>query len=57
MEFRTGENRNQLFVTSMETMVPEESWARIVDAFVDILPMQEFGFANSKPNREGNLSY
>ena len=57
MGFRTGENRNQLFVTSMETMVPEESWARIVDAFVDILPMQEFGFANSKLNREGNLPY
>jgi len=37
MDFIQGFNRDQLQIISFETMVTPDSWARIVDLFVDIL--------------------
>jgi transposase len=57
MHYQRGKDRGQVFMTSLEEMVDPESWARIVDLFVDALPVTELGFAHSKLNKEGNLPY
>lgn len=44
MDFINGFNRNQLLMMDFESAVSQDSWARIVDLFVDILPMDELGF-------------
>lgn len=57
MHYQEGVDRNQLFMTSLEELVPDDSWARIVDLFVDIMPISELGFANSELKKEGNIPY
>ena len=57
MHYQEGQDRNQMFVTSMEEMVSADSWARIVDLFVDAMPMEDFGFKNMELNKEGNIPY
>ena len=45
MDYVNGVDRNQLFMMNLEEQVPHDSWARVVDFFVDnILPMEELGF-------------
>ena len=57
MHYQEGQDRNQMFVTSMEEMVAADSWARIVDLFVDSMPLEDFGFKNMDLNKEGNIPY
>lgn len=57
MHYQEGQDRNQMFVTSLEEMVSPDSWARIVDLFVSAMPLEDFGFANMELNREGNIPY
>jgi transposase len=52
MDFIQGFNRNQFQMISFETMVASDSWARIVDLFVDILPLKDLGFKDT-PESEG----
>jgi len=44
MDFQKGFNRNQLLMIDFNSMVPTNSWARIVDLFVEILSLEELGF-------------
>jgi transposase len=44
MDFINGFNRNQLLMMDFESAVRQDSWARIVDLFVDMLPMDALGF-------------
>lgn len=44
-------------MTSLSQMVEPDSWARVVDFFVDALPITELGFTHSNLNKEGNLPY
>jgi len=44
MDFIRGFNRDQLMMMDFESCVSFDSWARIVDLFVDILPLKELGF-------------
>ena len=44
MDFIQGESRDQLFMMDLESFVTPNSWARIVDWFVDALPMDDLGF-------------
>ena len=44
MNFVNGFDRNQLQMISFDSMVAQNSWARIVDLFVDILPLELLGF-------------
>ncbi len=37
-------NRDELFMISLGENVSSDSWARIVDWFVDALPLSELGF-------------
>lgn len=39
-----GQNRNQIRMISLEQMVEEESVVRIIDAFVDMPDLEQFGF-------------
>ena len=56
MDFITGFNRDQLVMMDFESCLAPDSWARIVDMFVDILPMQELGFSDVL-NTEGRPPY
>ncbi len=44
MDFQKGFDRNQLVMMDFEANVSSKSWARVVDWFVDSLPMSELGF-------------
>jgi len=44
MDYIQGFDRSQLVMLSFEDYVSADSWARIVDWFVDALPMQDLGF-------------
>ncbi len=52
-----GNNRNQLKMISLEQMVDSESLVRIIDAFVDMLNLEQFGFSYFKLNKEGRPPY
>ncbi len=56
MDFITGFNRDQLVMMDFESCLSPDSWARIVDMFVDILPMSKLGF-NDVLNSEGRPPY
>ncbi len=34
---------------ALEQMVPADSWARMIDLFVDTLPLKELGFKHANP--------
>ena len=53
----TGEERNQLFMISMEEMVPKDSFVRAIDSFVDAIDMKSFGFAHVQSKEEGRPSF
>jgi transposase len=53
MHHVTGIDRNQTQIISLEQMVEEESFARVIDAFVDMLDLESFGFTYYKLNKEG----
>lgn len=57
MHYHEGQDRNQMFVTSMEELVAADSWARIMDLFVDAMALKELDFKNMELNREGNIPY
>jgi len=44
-------------MSSLEEMVEEDSFARIIDLFVDALPLDDLGFKHSSLNRQGNEPY
>ena len=44
MDYIQGFNRNQLQVLCFEEFVGGDSWARVVDLFVELLPMSELKF-------------
>ena len=56
MDFIQGFNRKQLQIMSFEQFVTQDSWARIVDLFVDILPLKDLGFKDT-PASEGRPPY
>ncbi len=46
MDFVQGMNRNQLYFTTLSSYVEDDSWARIVDWFVDAFDLEELGFVD-----------
>ncbi|WP_019539560.1 IS1182 family transposase [Proteiniphilum acetatigenes] len=52
-----GEDRNQLQFLSLEQVVPVDSWARVIDFFVDMLSLDEPGFKHANPEKEGRPPY
>lgn len=53
MDHITGQDREQMMLMSLEQFVPKESFVRIIDAFVDALDLEEFGFLYYKLNKAG----
>lgn len=56
MDFIQGFDRNQLQMLSYNSFVKQDSWARIVDLFVDILPLEDLGFRETT-SEEGRPPY
>ena len=46
MDFIQGFDRDQLVMLDFESTVSQDSWARIVDWFVEVLLIKELGFKN-----------
>lgn len=57
MDYISGVDRNQMQFFSLEEMVAEDSWARVIDTFVDLLPLKELGFKHSSLQKEGRPPY
>ena len=53
MDHIQGQNRNQIKMISLDQMVEKESMVRVIDAFVDMLDLERFGFSYFKLNDEG----
>ena len=53
MDYQRRQSRDQTEIFCLEQHIPEDSFVRVVDAFVDSLDLQQFKFKNSRLNREG----
>ena len=53
MDFVEGQDREQMFISSSEQMVDREAFIRIIDAFIDGLPLDQFDFKNLELNEQG----
>jgi len=52
-----GEERNQLQMFSLESIIPKDSFVRVVDAFVDAIDLKSFGFRNVECKEKGLPPY
>ena len=52
-----GNDRSQIRMISLEEMVEPKSMVRIIDAFVDMLALDQFGFSYYQLNKEGRPPY
>jgi hypothetical protein len=43
MEYIAGSDRNQMQFFALNQMVAEDSWVRVIDLFVDLLPLKIWG--------------
>ena len=57
MRHKKGIDRIQLFFTSLEEMVPADSFARVIDMVVEMLPLEDLGFVHTRVKHEGNEPY
>ena len=57
MNYILGGDRNQMQFMALEEMVSIDSWARVIDVFVDILPFGALGFKNAMLQKEGRPPY
>jgi transposase len=56
MDYIKGFNRDQLFMMDFEANVAYDSWARVVDCFEDMLPIEKLGFKDVL-NEQGRPPY
>jgi len=57
MDHIQGIDRNQISIFALEEMVAKDSWARLIDVFVDALPLDELGFKSVETAEEGRPPY
>jgi len=57
MQHIQGEDRNQLFMFSLESAIAPDAFVRVVDAFVDVIDLKSFGFAHVEYEEEGRPPY
>ena len=50
-------DRNQFTNIALEQLVAKDSWVRVVDLFVDALPMKQLGFQNVQHETQGRPPY
>ena len=53
MHHKSGIDRNQMQMFSLEDKVEKEALVRVIDAFVDMLDLESLGFSYYKLNKEG----
>lgn len=53
MKHIQGQSRDQLKMISLDQMVRPKSMVRVIDAFVDMLDLEQFGFGYFKLNNQG----
>jgi transposase len=57
MNHKQGSDRNQMFMFSLESSIASDSFARVVDAFVDSIDLKSFGFSHVECHEEGRPPY
>ena len=57
MQHKQGEERNQMFMFSLESAITADSFVRVVDVFVDSIDLKSFGFAHIECHDEGCPPY
>jgi len=57
MDHIQGVDRDQIQMLSLGQMVEENSMVRVIDAFVDMLDLKQFGFKYFELNKEGRPPY
>ncbi len=45
---RSSEERNQLIMISLEGTISQNAFVRVIDAFVDAIDLQSFGFTHTE---------
>jgi len=53
MDHKHGSDRNQMFMFCLESAIANDSFVRVVDAFVDAIDLKSFGFAHVECQEEG----
>lgn len=57
MQHKQGENRDQMYMLSLESSIAADSFVRVVDAFVEAIDLKSFGFAHVECREEGRPPY
>ncbi|WP_224996907.1 transposase [Cesiribacter sp. SM1] len=57
MHHLKGKDRYQTFSTSLEASIGADNPVRVIDAFVDALPLLEMGFKRVEPKATGRPSF
>jgi len=57
MQHKQGEERNQMFMFSLESAIAPDAFVRVVDAFVDAIDLKSFGFEHTECHDEGCPPY
>ena len=57
MVHQQGEDRNQMFMFSLESAIAPDAFVRVVDAFVDVIDLKSFGFDHVECKEEGRPPY
>jgi transposase len=57
MQHKQGENRNQMFIFSLDSAIAADAFVRVVDAFVNAIDLKSFGFAHVECHEEGCPPY
>jgi transposase len=53
----TSDERSQLFMISLEGTVSQDSFVRVIDAFVDAIDFKSFGITHTECKEEGRPAY
>ena len=57
MQHVQGEDRNQMFILSLESAIAPDAFVRVIDAFVDAVDLKSFGFSHVECKEEGRPPY
>jgi len=57
MGYVEGISRDQIMMVDLESLIPEESECRVIDAFCEKLDTKKMGFKHSEVKDEGRPAY
>ena len=57
MGYAEGISRDQIMMVDLESLIPEESECRVIDAFCEKLDTKKMGFKHSEVKDEGRPAY